>query len=86
MNWYRFKIELSAFAAKVALSTLTAALAIVSLLQPPGTVRSYPVALRFFAQHDWLAPAAFLVLAALMWFCYWKVMRELRSRRAYGER
>jgi uncharacterized membrane protein len=86
MNWYRFKVELSAWVAKVALSTLTAVVMIVGLFEPCDTVREYPLAWRSVAENAWVFPIMFGVLMALMWLCYWKVTREFRSRNAYGQR
>jgi hypothetical protein len=86
MNWYRFKVELSAWAAKVALCTLTAVMMLATLFEPDAAIRSYPLALRSVAENDWVFPVLFITLTALLWLCYWKVVREYRSRNAYGQR
>jgi protein-S-isoprenylcysteine O-methyltransferase Ste14 len=86
MNWYRFKVELFSWVAKVALCTLTSVMMIAVLFEPDAAIRSYPLALRSVAENDWVFPVLFIAFTALLWLCYWKVTREFRSRNAYGQR
>jgi hypothetical protein len=86
VNGYRFKVELTAWAAKTALCTLTVVVLTVMLFEPADTVRDYPLGWRSVAENDWVFSALFTGFTALMWLCYWKIIREFRSRRAYCER
>jgi len=84
VNWYRFKVELSAWATKVGLSFLTTVVAIRVLFQPPDTVRYYPLYLRLLAENEWIIQLGFALAIAYLWLAYWKVFRVYRGYRAYG--
>lgn len=85
MNWYRFKIELSAWLAKTALLTFSVLVMGRVLFQPEGGHREYHLALRVVAENEWMFPVVLTVGLAVLWLCYWKVFQICRSRRAYGE-
>lgn len=83
MNWYRFKVELSAWLAKTALLTLSVIAMGRVLFQPEGGQRQYHLALRVVAENEWIFPVVFTVGTAVLWLCYWRVFRIYRGRRAY---
>ncbi len=84
MNWYRFKVELSAWAAKMALALLTTWVGLRVLFQPPDTVRYYPLYLRPLAENEWIIQLAFVLAVSYLWLAYWKIFRIYRGYRAYG--
>lgn len=86
VNWYKFKVELSAWLAKIAFGVLTTLVAIRVLFQPPDSVRYYPVALRPLAENEWIIQLGFGVAVIVLWVCYWRIFSIYRGRRAYGER
>lgn len=84
MNWYRFNIELTAWAVKVALCVLTT-LVVLRTLIAKGE-HSYPLGMRSAADHEWLIRSVFLLLIVALWALYLKIFHMYRSRKAYGER
>lgn len=85
MNWFRFKIELSAWLVKTALATFSVIAVGKVLFQPVGGSRHYHVALRVVADNEWIFPVVILAGVTFLWLAYWRVIRIYRGRRAYGE-
>jgi hypothetical protein len=83
MNFYRFKIELSAWISKTALCVLTTLVVGRVFFAPQDGYRSYDLSLRMAAEHDWIFPVVLVGGSITLWVCYWKVMRILRSDRRY---
>jgi hypothetical protein len=87
MNWYRFRIELSAWAVKTSLCVLTAVIMLRSFTPgPEGASKHYSSSMRWVAENEWIFPVGLLLLAALMWLCYYKTMENLRADKRYGDR
>lgn len=84
MNWYKFKIELSSFAAKLFLCVVTALVVLRTLIIKGDYY--YPVEMRTAVEHDWLIKSVLLLATAALWALYWKIFHMYRSRKAYGER
>lgn len=73
---YKFKVELSAWAAKVALSVFTTwALTLVLSVRVGHT---YAVELRWLADREWIIRCVFLLAVGLIWACYFKTVRIFR--------
>lgn len=85
MNWYRFKIELSAWFTKTVLATFSA-LVFLQLFVVKGYSHDYPLGLRWVAEHEWAVVTAFVAATGFMWFCCWKAFRIFRADKRYGER
>lgn len=83
MNWYRFRIELSAWAAKTMLCVFTVVVAGSVLFAPTGGKREYPLSMRPVAEHEAVIPAVLILGLAALWLCYWRVFSTYRGRRAY---
>lgn len=83
MNWFRFKVELSAWAAKVVLCVITTLLMCGALFQAPGT-RDYPLSMRLVAENQWVFPLGFTTAVVVMWVSYWRIFGIYRGRTAYG--
>ena len=86
MNWYRVKVELAAWAARTSLCVLGSLIALRTLFQPEGSIKFYGLSFRMLAEHEWVIRLGFWLGLMVMVVCYWRVVREYRSRRAYGER
>lgn len=84
MNLYKFKIELSAFAAKLFLCVVSALVVLRTLIIKSSY--GYPVEMRSAVEHDWLIKSVLLLAVAALWALYWKIFHIYRSRKAYGER
>lgn len=85
MNWYKFRIELSAWSARTALAVLSAVV-FLQLFADSSSTRSYPEGLRSVAEHEWMIVSTVLAATGFTWFCYWKAFRILRADKRYGER
>lgn len=85
MNWYRFKIELFAWVFKTATSAITTAALGRILFQPVDGTRSYSLAMRHAAEHEWVFPAILVSGVVILWVSYWRIFGILRSRKAYGK-
>ncbi len=83
MNWYRFKIELSAWATKTALATLTTLVALRVLFQPVDSLNEYSVSMRTVADNEWAVQLGFGLAVVLLWLCYWRIFSIYRGHRAY---
>lgn len=86
MNWFRIRVELSAWAAKTVLCVFSVVVAGSVLFAPKTGVRNYPVSLRVVAEHQWVIPVMLVLAVAALWLCYRRVFSIYRSRRAYGSR
>jgi hypothetical protein len=86
VNWYKFKVELSAWVYKVGASVLSTLVILRVWFQPEGGVRYYPVSLRLLAENEWIIQSGFMLAVLLIWVCYWRIFSIYRGRRAYRER
>lgn len=86
VNWYRFKIELSAYVWKVCAGVLTVLVyAKTVAFYGPGWTE-FPLSLSWFAYHTWSVPAIMWTFVAFLWVCYWRAFTMLRADRRYGTR
>lgn len=86
MNWYRFKVELLAWAWKTTALVMTA-LVLIKSVKPPGSVFiMWPQELSFFAHYGWALPALGSALVVLFWVCYLRAFAIFRADSRYGER
>lgn len=84
MNWYKFKVELLAWAATTILATLTAVILLSVLFWPVGAMHMYPVYLGIMAHHGNAGMYLFFGASLLtMWLCRWKALRILRKDPQY---
>ena len=86
MNWYRFKVELSAVGSGTVLLTLTALTIMTASMDMTGAFLEFPRWMRPVASNMELVVAAFGVSIGLLWLCHWQIFRHYRGRKAYGER
>ena len=84
MNWFRFKVELSAWVVKTVLCVLTTFVTLMTLILKGN--HSYPIEMRSAAEHEWLIRSVLLLLVVSLWALYLKIFHMYRSRKAYGER
>jgi hypothetical protein len=83
VNWFRFKVELVALVVKVLLATATTVVMGRMFFAPEG-IRDYAVYLRPVAERqDWIFPLVFTTGFAILWVCYWRVIRVYRGYRRY---
>jgi hypothetical protein len=54
--------------------------------KPDGANKYYPASWRLIAENEWIFPVGLMLLAALMWLCYWGAMRNFRADKRYGDR
>lgn len=85
MNWYKFRIELSAWLTKTALAVIST-FVFLQLFTNGASTHEYPLSLRWVAEHEPLIVAILLSATGFTWFCYWKAFRILRGNRRYVER
>jgi len=86
MNWYRFKIELSAWMSKTVLCVLTSMIAVSTLFEPAGSIKGYPLSWRVVAENEWMFPVGMTIGVLVLWVCYWQTFRILRADKRYGDR
>lgn len=88
-NWYRFKVELTAWITTTALCVITALTLITMADRDPERgvwSRNYPLSLRTVAENEHLVPYVLVFFVAVMWVCRWKALQIIRADRRYGER
>jgi hypothetical protein len=89
MNWYRFKVELSAWAGGSVLCTLTTVIGLavaVKLSNDTIDMVHWTPREQFMHEHPWVFPTVLLVLAAAMWVSGLRALHLLRSDKRYGGR
>ena len=89
MNWYRFKIELTFWAIKTALSVftmLTLATVYEQTKRTPFNSVRWTSGDQLLGEHLWLAPAAALTMLTLMWIMFLCAFCAMRSSARYGKR
>ena len=86
MNWYRFKVELSAVGSGTVLLTLPALVLLTAGMDTAGAFLEFPLWMRPVAANMELVVAAYAVSIGLLWLCHWQIFRHYRNRKAYGER
>jgi len=86
VNWYRFKVELGAWAAKTCICVLAVLIVRHTLFWPPNSIHVYDMSLRFLAENEWIIRGAFWLSLVVVIVCYRQAFRIYRSRKAYGER
>jgi uncharacterized membrane protein len=86
MNWYRFKVELSAVGSGTVLLTLTTLVLVTASMDMTGAFLEFPLWMRPVASNMELVVAAFGASIGMLWLCHWQIFRYYRSRKAYGER
>lgn len=84
MNWFKFKIELTAWACTTLLATLTALFLLSVFFWPPGAYHTYPVYLRIMGEYGNAGMYVFFSASIpFLWLCRWKALRLLREDRRY---
>jgi len=89
MNWYRFKVELSAWLAGTALCTFTtvACMAMVEGLSDTTTDMVYwTPGEQLVNEHPWLFPVVIMSLIGTVWATALRALHIMRSNKRYGER
>lgn len=90
MKWYRFKIELFAWAWRTTASVLTTLIAMKALspyvTDTDSWVSSSTVSMSWFAYHPWAFPAFMLACVGFLWLSYFKVFSIFRADSRYGKR
>lgn len=85
MNWYRFKIELMAWAWKTAVCVLMT-LVYLKTLQHYDGFMMVPVEMGFLVEYKWIMPGVMWSFVATLWLCYFRAFAILRADRRYGTR
>lgn len=86
MNWYKFKIELSAVITGTALLTLSALVLMAFSVNLTEVTMYHPLWMRPAALNREVVFLCFSAAIGFLWLCRWQTFRIYRNRRAYGDR